>query len=306
MLYRRKIVVNLVSLLGGTASIDKLHKLLFLYSLKTVSPSYDFIPDEAGCYSLVLHDDIEALIADGILAQDSMIRQNWNGKVPSIMALKPSDETTLNSIVWNVGNKTEEQLAEHACRLKPEYFIKSKMLSDTIEKEKRKKEQSTRGLYTIGYEGLSIDKFISKLIFNNIRYLIDVRKNAYSMRREYQKDSLVKMLKRASIEYIPMPEVGIPSDNRNELLPDCRREELFQWYRKNIIPNCLEYAEKVSAIVASGNSALMCFEANPMDCHRLIFAGYCLEKCPSIGSIINIEEKSTEKHDSMNMQPSLF
>jgi len=311
-------VINLVSMLGGEASLVRIHKLLFLYSFKAVSPSYDFIPHKYGCYSFVLHDDIDAMVADGTLVRlgeesdsvfDSRIRQNWNGKVPEKMVLKHADAIPLATIARNFGKMSDEELIDFTYHVRPFYCINSQMLDrfstdsellSRIDRQRDKALSAERGLYTIGYEGLSLDKFLKKLICNNIKYLIDVRKNPFSMRREFRKESLINVLHKVGIEYVPMPEVGIPSANRNDLIPSGRCDELFQWYRSSIIPGCFDSARRVDSIVASGNAVLLCFEANPEECHRLIFANYCLEQFQSIGKIINIEERPVAKKNPDN------
>ncbi|WP_200885350.1 DUF488 family protein [Jejuia pallidilutea] len=45
-------------------------------------------------------------------------------------------------------------------------------------------------LFTIGYEGISLEHYLNKLIRNNIKLLCDVRKNALSMKYGFSKSQL--------------------------------------------------------------------------------------------------------------------
>ena len=53
-------------------------------------------------------------------------------------------------------------------------------INDVFEKPiLTKNEPQNKTLFTIGYEGISIDKYIQKLLQNCIKTLVDVRQNAY-------------------------------------------------------------------------------------------------------------------------------
>lgn len=80
------------------------------------------------------------------------------------------------------------------CCLKPFYAIRSDIvkeygdpeLEETINRYREKiKNGHPRGLYTVGYQGFSIDGFARTLIIHHIKYLVDARKNAFSMRPEF-------------------------------------------------------------------------------------------------------------------------
>ena len=56
---------------------------------------------------------------------------------------------------------------------------------------KQKYLKDKTGVLTVGYEGLSIDEFLMKLIREKIHILIDVRKNPWSMKFGYKKHEYV-------------------------------------------------------------------------------------------------------------------
>ncbi len=134
---------------------------------------------------------------------------------------------------------------------------------------------ASHALYTIGYEGLSIEGFILKLILRNIKLVIDVRKNPISMKRDFSKSRLKKYLDEVGILYVHIPEVGITTEKRKEYLTENKRTELFQWYEKNTLSNCSDSINRINELAAEKNVVLLCYEKNPEDCLRFHVAGYC-------------------------------
>ena len=170
-------------------------------------------------------------------------------------------------------------------------FASDSELMDQIRTIKERISKHNRGLYTIGYEGYSLDGFFRELVIRNIKTLVDVRKNAFSMRREFCGAVLSKAATEIGIRYVQMPQVGIPSNNRKELIPKGMTKELFEWYARTVLPGSGMYAQTVAAYERESNTALMCYEADPSNCHRKIFAEYCLGQNPQIGNIYHIRRK---------------
>lgn len=311
MLYRRKVFLNLVSNCKEPLSLVKLHKLMFLFVKATPKKHYDFIPNKYGCYSITLHNDQIALIKKQVLIEEkgdspfnSFISIDSSVKGDDSILLKKEDSHILDKILLLYQMKTENDLIDLTYKMKPFYGIRSSIIERFIDDNifllslksiKENIKQVSRGLYTIGYEGFSIDGFIQQLLINNIKTLVDVRKNAFSMRREFCKTNLQEALREAGINYCTMPEVGIPSNNRKELLPSGKRNELFEWYQENILPQCAPYANKIADLVSNENIALMCYEKEPKDCHRSLFAEYCKEQQPSIPVVQHIRGACSAK-----------
>jgi len=311
MLYRRKVFLNLVSKSKEPLSLIKLHKLMFLLVEASNKELYSFIPNKFGCYSLTLHDDQVALITKQFLIEEkgdspfkSFLSINTSLCDATTILLEKEDSQLLDAVLRKYQMKSENDLIDLTYRMEPYYGIRSKIIErfahDTpfllrVKAIKKKIGNASRGLYTIGYEGLSIDSFVQHLIGNNITCLVDVRKIAFSMRREFCKTNLLNALQEAGITYIRMAEVGIPSKKRKELLPLGEKDELFAWYKENILPQCPSYASHIADLVSKENIALMCYEKDPNDCHRSLFATYCKEQQPAISAIIHLRGDSGEK-----------
>lgn len=322
MLYRRKLVLNLVKYAGCELSLVQLHKLMFLVSKRIESSSYDFIPDKYGCYSMVLHSDIHALAESGLLTYkkgESPFETRVGISRPDDagdLKLKKDDMLGMSAVLRLAPYHDIDALLLDTYRMRPLYAVNSELLCrfkddaklmEDVEDVRRKIAGQKRGLYTIGYEGYTLDGFMRDLMVKNVKTLVDVRKNPFSMRREFCGGFLEKSLEEVGIRYISMPQVGIPSENRKEMIPEGRTKELFAWYVSDVLPGCSEYAGRIAGYVADGNTAVMCYEANPEDCHRSLFASYCLRSHPEIGEIITIRnrEKYAEKSTSDGANLSL-
>ena len=149
-----------------------------------------------------------------------------------------------------------------------------------------KREQNT--LFTIGYEGISIDTYINKLLQNHISTLVDVRKNAYSNKFGFSKKEFVYCLEKAGIKYIHIPELGIESEKRKELKTAKGsassgydlfgngvkniENKLFEDYRANLSSKH-KHIEMLLKILAQDKLiAITCFEADYKCCHRHVLA----------------------------------
>ena len=148
-------------------------------------------------------------------------------------------------------------------------------------------KRNNNTLFTIGYEGISIDAYINKLLANNIKTLVDVRKNAYSNKFGFSKKEFMYCLERSGIKYIHIPELGIESEKRQELktakqLTDAplfgisqvkvAENKLFEDYKNNL-PTKQKYIDKLLQILEQDKLiAITCFEANYKCCHRHVLA----------------------------------
>ena len=141
-------------------------------------------------------------------------------------------------------------------------------------------------LYTIGYEGLNIEQYIKKLIENDIRAVVDVRRNAFSYKSNFSKDELNSCLLQRNILYYHIPELGIDSNKRKNVKLTIEPEItlfgeeksqlqiLFEEY-KRILPTKQKHIELLLNIINKyQNVALTCFEHDYKCCHRHIIAEY--------------------------------
>ncbi|MDO9550098.1 MAG: DUF488 domain-containing protein [Methanoregula sp.] len=126
------------------------------------------------------------------------------------------------------------------------------------------------GIVTIGYEGRNLDQFLSILVENNVGKLIDVRKNAFSRKSGFSKNPLKSALEKRGVSYLHMPELGIESDQRQNLTKE-GFSELFRHYAEELGTR-EDLLDTIRSLAQKERVALMCFEARETDCHRGVIA----------------------------------
>ena len=149
-------------------------------------------------------------------------------------------------------------------------------------------------LYTIGYEGISIDKYIEKLSNFNIKIVIDVRKNAFSYKKGFTKEELKETLLKNNILYYHIPELGIDSEKRKGIKLTIEPtitlfgeeksdlQKIFDEY-KILLPKKEKYINILLNIINKYNNvALTCFEKDYKCCHRSIIADYIKNKVDKV------------------------
>lgn len=274
MFYRRKIILALIQLLGGELEKIRIQKLLFLYSQKKKNPEYEFIPYKFGCYSFSAKADLNTMVKNGSLLENEnyFIKNNPDDFVKT---LKVEDKKILSEVVQLYGNMNSNSLIKHTYINFPYYAINS-TIADKVLDEKQlekvissKKEVNETILFTIGYEGVSLEKYLNKLVSNDVKLLVDVRKNSLSMKFGFSKSLLKKYCESLGIEYVHIPEVGINSDQRQELNTQQDYDALFEVYKKTTLKETDSYQTKIIELLTKYKRiALTCFEADICQCHR--------------------------------------
>lgn len=274
MFYRRKVILGLIELLGGEVEKLRFQKLLFLYAMKKQNPEYDFIPYKFGCYSYSAKADMNTMVKKGYLSET----ENKYGKIDStnfFQKLKSEDHDILNQVVSDYGEMSSNALIRHTYLNFPFYAIRSTIAKDVLpaqqfERVKRATpNESETTLFTIGYEGISLEMYLQKLVRNNVKVLVDVRKNPLSMKFGFSKSLLKRYCNSLDIEYIHIPEVGINSDKRQQLETQADYDLLFAEYRKTTLSETSEAQEQILSLLNQYKRiALTCFEAEPCQCHR--------------------------------------
>lgn len=126
-------------------------------------------------------------------------------------------------------------------------------------------------VYTIGYQGVTLEEFILRLKDERIKAIVDVRANPVSRKPGFSKKALSGRLAAEGIDYHHFPSLGILSRHR-KVITDL--DALFYIYATDLILNHDETVAQVAAICQASRSALLCFEANPKESHRHVLALY--------------------------------
>jgi uncharacterized protein (DUF488 family) len=271
--YRRKILLALLEAFGGSLPKTDCQKLLFLFCFRRGKNYYDFFPHKYGNFSIVLSQDKSKLADLGFLTShgDFCLK----GDYTHLDQLDKQDRDTLHALVKEVGSLRGEGLIRKIYLEFPHYTSRSQIAEKILRREEYElvchtwNSDETPCLFTIGYEGLSIDAYLDILVSNNIRTLVDVRKNPISMKYSFSKGKLTEYTKAAGISYIHIPDLGIPSNLRKDLNSPKAYQDLFDLYSSQILPKQKDALERIKSIINDRKRiAITCFEANHQFCHR--------------------------------------
>jgi uncharacterized protein (DUF488 family) len=124
-------------------------------------------------------------------------------------------------------------------------------------------------LYTIGYEGCDIECFVAILKKKKIELIADVRKKPISRKKGFSKNKLAARLAQDNIGYFHFKNLGVPSEWRKRAKNhEISREKMFEDYSEKILPKDERDLLIIRDIAKEKSVALLCFEADPSDCHR--------------------------------------
>jgi uncharacterized protein (DUF488 family) len=129
-------------------------------------------------------------------------------------------------------------------------------------------------VYTIGYEGASIEQFVQTLKAVGITMLADVRAVPVSRKKGFSKSALRARLEEESIGYIHFVELGDPKPGRDAAKAgqlDTFRRVYSRHLRKNESESALR---SLVELVSNQPTCLLCFERDPVCCHRSLIANH--------------------------------
>lgn len=261
LIHRMKILMAVVQELGGDLPATRLQRLLFLYCHKFIEHNhyYDFIPQPFGPFSLQAEADKDVLIKKKCLESDD----NWIASAQIERFAVPLDffeKIAIQQLKNQWEDQSDEALEQAIKQEFPEYFIIENNLTAN---------DNTPVFYTIGYEGLSPEKYVNTLLENKVRLLCDVRKNAFSQKYGFSKNELKNALERVGIAYKHMPELGIISEKRAQLETDRDYRLLFDEYEKETLSHQQHSLDTLTQLLKDNTRiAITCFEAKVCHCHR--------------------------------------
>lgn len=278
MYYRRKYILALIQEFGGNLDNLNLQKLLFLATRKQEKKSFDFVPYMYGCFSFQANQDLSTMTKYGQVERDD---KTWKciDTTDYKSQLKKEDIASINWVHRSYGDADANSLIKETYRNYPYFAIKSKIAErvlttdefDKVNAQKRTFEEPM--FFTIGYEGISLETYLNKLIINDVRLLVDVRKNSFSMKYGFSKSQLKNACEGVGITYMHLPQLGIESQERKELNSLSDYKALFSTYQKTTLKDNQEYLTKLKDLCdENGRVAITCFEKEVCMCHRGVVA----------------------------------
>ncbi len=274
MFYRRKLILALLELFDGKLEKIQIQKLLFLFTQSQDKPEYDFVPYRFGCYSFSVAADLATMVKKSQLREEEKYFEKTD-IARYFSQLRPKDQSTLRNIKTTYGKLSTKELTKTTYIKSPFYATRSEMAElilsskDYARVQSAKPNQKATVLFTIGYEGISLEEYLLRLLKNNIRILVDVRNNPLSMKFGFSKSQLKKYCGFLGILYIHFPEVGIHSSLRRELHSQTDYDKLFVDYGDSCLPITVKTQNEILSLLKQHKRiALTCFEANIHQCHR--------------------------------------
>jgi len=270
--YRQTTLIRLLSVFGGCVPKLDFQKYLFLYTQEfQKTPDFEFVPYKYGCFSFQSYADRRRLVEISALSDTDVwqLKSHFEAE-PDLFDTNKFEEFYRRYSVLK-GN----ELVQHVYRRYPYYAINSEiasnlMSSDELENIDAVKPNDTAyKFFTIGYEGSSFEGYLNRLIKNNVRTLVDVRRNPLSRKYGFSRKTLSDTVQKLGIEYIHLPELGIASERRQDLNTQQDYDDLFDTYEKIDLKNNKDTLHKLFDIFLDRRRvAITCFEAHVCMCHR--------------------------------------
>ncbi len=288
---RQRLLLGLLDAIGGDASNTDFQKLLFLYckglsshrATETPQGRYDFVPYRYGAFSFTSYADRRRLVDWGLLADDD---QKWVLTEDGSNIARDLEDSSIRSFAYRYRGVRGDALVADTYRRYPYYAIRSEIAEQVLEddrptldliKSTRPKTTASR-LFTIGYEGRTLESYLNLLIRGGVTLLCDVRRNAISRKYGFSKTTLERACSGVGIRYQHLPELGIESRRRRGLKTEADFKDLFEAYKQTILPDQGDALGRIRDWLRSGESvALTCFELDAGQCHRHCVAN-ALEK----------------------------
>jgi len=274
MYYRRKIILSLLQVFENQLEKINLQKLLLLFTKQQLKPAYHFVPYKFGCYSFQANADLNTMVKYDMVTDNGNTWRKIDTK-DYCVELRDHDRNILKEIKRLYANKSKNDLIRITYLKYPYFALNSSITESVLSPDEIKNVSKIRPIqndtiiFTIGYEGSSLEEYLNKLIINNIKVLCDVRKNPLSMKYGFSKNQLKNACEGVGIEYIHIPELGIDSDKRQELNNQSDYDRLFLQYRQTTLVKTRHQQQQLLRLLENKKRiALTCFEANIHQCHR--------------------------------------
>ena len=271
---RQKALLALLDIFGGKLSKLELQKYMFLYVEEfSQDRHYGFVPYHYGSFSYELYKDLHTLERNGLLKVDEKsIQSSYRGSIDDV---SENEQNSITRFFMQYQNLKGNDLIGYIYNKYPYYAINSKIYNQFISMEelnKYKSQNTNTTLYTIGYEGKKFETYLNELMQSGVNVLVDVRKNAHSMKYGFSKKTLQGAIEKLGMKYIHIPKLGIESENRKMLQTKEDYQKLFDKYEQTLASKVNELDYLNSIIETEKRVAITCFEKDVSDCHRGVIA----------------------------------
>lgn len=131
-------------------------------------------------------------------------------------------------------------------------------------------------LFTIGYEGLSIEKFLAMVGEHPIDMIVDARERPISRKPGFSKRALQESLEQLGLDYVHIPELGSPTTIRRQF-KESGEWEVFGKEYSGWLEVQRDSINAIHGLARRHTIGVLCFEADVNMCHRSILGARLLE-----------------------------
>jgi uncharacterized protein (DUF488 family) len=136
-------------------------------------------------------------------------------------------------------------------------------------------------IYSVGYEGLTLDGLVDRLSGAKVSVVVDVRLNPVSRRPGFSRKRLAEALTAAGIEYVHEKQLGNPQDNRDSFRDGDGKEGRARM-RAILASDASDAMKRLVAMASKKRVALLCVEREHHRCHRCVISEMVVERSPKV------------------------
>lgn len=266
--YRQRFLLGFIQSFYTPLSKTDFMKYLFLALEKQEKKLYYFTPYQYGPFSFQAYADLNRLAELKYITFTDNISILGYEEYRNL--LNTNDLNIIDNAVINYFNLSGDDLVRFVYEKYPFYAINSLIRNRILGENFLIDLPTADQVFTIGYEGITIDKYLQTLVKKNIKSVIDVRKNPISMKYGFSKKTLENALIKLNISYLHLPKLGIDSEERQNLNTYNDYTNLFEIYEKTTLSKAQNEIDQIyHELKNSKRVALTCFESNPLYCHRM-------------------------------------
>jgi uncharacterized protein (DUF488 family) len=136
-------------------------------------------------------------------------------------------------------------------------------------------------IYSVGYEGSTVDEMIDRLVAAEVTTLVDVRLNPSSRRPGWSRKALTASLDEAGITYVHEKLLGNPPENRDSFRKGDGTEGR-KAMRARLAGESAPALDRFVELATGDRIAVLCVERERERCHRQVITDVVQEKDPTI------------------------
>ncbi len=275
VLTRQKVILAVLDVAGRAVSSIELVKWMFLLrqetSLGRESAFYDFVPYRFGPFSFALYRELSTLRRDGYVTEEhsqvSLAEATREDARERSSELPKDWMRAIREAVVRRGSLSQDELLRDIYTRYPWFATKSELVH-LKPRESGLPPQTEIAVYTVGYEGKSVDEFFNGLLESRIASIVDVRANPISRKYGFAKRSMSEIARKLGIGYEHLPELGIASSERADLSDYSSYQHLLDRYETEMLPGRRQAIDVAVEHLRERPSALLCMEKDVSCCHR--------------------------------------